>query len=330
MAMMNMRLQLEATRQQSEKLAIKGKLQEIAQSIKLGGPERMEEGVTAGDVGMAVTIPHRFLAGSIVGVGEGGLDLAMALPTLAYSAVTNPSETATSVSEGIASTWNEHGLLGFTPLPSLGNNLGKMLTAESAFEAGRAHGHASVNAWETAGIVVSGAAGIRSQVAKSLATRGILLDEVLGGISNRFSGLFSSAAAAEVTLESQSGWRSTHMAKATDVELQLWEDVTEASMVAIGRTAGGEGHLHTAVMLGGRRAEVLDVWLKARGIDWTQRWQDVFNRALHDRTALGRPVDVMAGGPYTLGEASAAEEGARSSGVLNTPFWPTDMSTVRR
>lgn len=271
-AIANALLQAEATKQQAEKLAIKNTLQKFSQSTKFHNLSRVEEGITASDVAMTGTIPHRFVAGQIVGFGEGTWKLATALPKLVYSVVTNPSETVPGVVASVAKTWDEKGILGFTPLPSLGRNLTNMFTAENAFEAGRAHGHARVNAWETAGLAVSGAAGIRSQVAKSLATRGILLDEVIGGISNRFSRLFKPAAAAEVTLQSQLGYRSTKMAEASDTELQLWEDVTEGEMVAIGRTAKGKGHLYAALQLFGRRAVVLDKWLETRGIKWSQRW----------------------------------------------------------
>jgi len=122
---------------------------------------------------------------------------------------------------------------------------------------------------------------------------------------------------------SQEGWKSIRLGEATSQELALWEEVLNAESVSIGRTAGGSGHLHAAVRADGRPTLILDNWLDARGIQWTQRWQDVFNRALHDRAAITRqPVRVMSGGPYTLGEARAAEAGARASGITNIPSWP--------
>ena len=68
---------------------------------------------------------------------------------------------------------------------------------------------------------------------------------------------------------------------------------------------------------------MLDNWLDARGIEYTPRWQDVFNRALHDRATSNKSVLVMAGGPYTRGEALAAEAGREFSNVVNIPYWPS-------
>ena len=121
----------------------------------------------------------------------------------------------------------------------------------------------------------------------------------------------------------QTGWRTTRLSQASQQEQALWKDVLGAERVATGRTAGGKGHLYPALQVDRTPALVLDVWLETRNIAWSQRWQDVFNRALHDRAALvQRPVLVMSGGPYTLGEAAAAEAGARVGGIVNVPLWP--------
>jgi hypothetical protein len=117
----------------------------------------------------------------------------------------------------------------------------------------------------------------------------------------------------KVTAESQAGWRGLRLGGASSQELALWEDVLKAQEIGLGRS----------VNVTGRGMFVLDPWLEARGIQWTQRWQDVYNRALFDRLSIaGRPVNVMAGGGYTLGEVTAAEAGARSAGLLNRPYWP--------
>jgi RHS repeat-associated protein len=122
---------------------------------------------------------------------------------------------------------------------------------------------------------------------------------------------------------SQSGWRTLRLARATETELALWDEVLHAEQVAVGRTAGGAGHLHAALRADGSTAVILDNWLADRGIQWTQRWQDVFNRALYDRASLlNQPISVMSGRAFTLGEVIAAEAGAASGGIFNIPFWP--------
>ncbi len=121
----------------------------------------------------------------------------------------------------------------------------------------------------------------------------------------------------------QSGWRTLGLSRATQTELALWDEVLHAEQVAVGRTAGGAGHLHAALQADGSTAVILDNWLTDRGIQWTQRWQDVFNRALYDRAALvSSPISVMSGRAFTLGEVFAAEAGAASGGIQNIPFWP--------
>jgi hypothetical protein len=117
-----------------------------------------------------------------------------------------------------------------------------------------------------------------------------------------------------VSAETQLGWRGAEisLARLSSEELSLVEDVLNAPSVLVGRSvnATGQGQL------------VLDNWLVLRDIAWNQRWQDVYNKALYLRTASGLPVNVLAGGGYTLGEVGAAEAGARVSGIFNTPFWP--------
>jgi hypothetical protein len=121
----------------------------------------------------------------------------------------------------------------------------------------------------------------------------------------------------------QDGWKKVRLATASPEELELWDAVVGAERVAIGRTKDGTGHLYAALRADGTDALVLDTWLWRRGIDWTQRWQDVFNRALYDRAALMRkPVHVMSGLDFTLGEVAAAEAGAQAGGITNIPFWP--------
>lgn len=133
-----------------------------------------------------------------------------------------------------------------------------------------------------------------------------------------FAGGFTPSA-----LPYQGNWRFVRLSESTIAELNLVDDVISADLVMAGRTAGGKGHLHAAIQESGKNALVLDNWLAARGLKWSQRWQDVFNRALYERTANhSRPVHIMAGGPYTAGEVAAAEAGAGNSGITNIPFWP--------
>jgi len=110
---------------------------------------------------------------------------------------------------------------------------------------------------------------------------------------------------------SQNAWRGIRMAHLSPQEMTLLEDVLNAPSVTLGRS----------INVRNQGALVLDDWLVARRIPWTQRWQDVYNRALYARTSTGIPVDVLAGGGYTSGEVGAAEAGARAAGINNRPFW---------
>ena len=102
-----------------------------------------------------------------------------------------------------------------------------------------------------------------------------------------------------VTSESQAGWRSVELTTASRLEQQLARDIINAERVVVGRSEKLQ-----------EQGFVLDTWLKHQDIQWSQRWQDVYNRALYQRTITGKPVNVLAGGGYTSGEVVAAEEGA--------------------
>jgi hypothetical protein len=115
---------------------------------------------------------------------------------------------------------------------------------------------------------------------------------------------------------SQEGWKTLKLAQASEEQLGLHEDVANAKEVIIGRSTN----------IKGRGLFVFDEWLTEKGIKWSQEWQDVFNRAVHDRVAGGKPVNVLAGGGFTEGEVGAAEAGARVSGTQNLPFWPDPAS----
>ena len=120
---------------------------------------------------------------------------------------------------------------------------------------------------------------------------------------------------------SQLGWKSTSVASLTDLELDLVRDVIKAPEVLAGRS----------INVRGRGMLVLDDWLKGRGVLWTQRWQDVYNKSLYLRTASGSPVKVMAGAGYSAAEAAAAEEGAALSRIknVNVPYWPDATPPTR-
>jgi hypothetical protein len=110
----------------------------------------------------------------------------------------------------------------------------------------------------------------------------------------------------------QNAWQGMRLGQLSPQEMQLVQDVLDAPDVLLGRS----------INVRGQGGFVLDDWLLSRGIQWSQRWQDVYNRALYARTSTGIPIRAMAGGGYTLGEATAAERGAATSRVGNEPFWP--------
>jgi hypothetical protein len=114
--------------------------------------------------------------------------------------------------------------------------------------------------------------------------------------------------------ESQMGWSGadTALTQMSDEELQLVEDVLNAPEALVGRSG----------VIEGQGKFTLDNWLLTRDVQWTQGLQDVYDKALYLRAAGGAPVNVMAGGGYTLGEVTAAEAGANASGVFNIPYWP--------
>ncbi|MDQ6814295.1 MAG: hypothetical protein M3040_11190 [Bacteroidota bacterium] len=89
------------------------------------------------------------------------------------------------------------------------------------------------------------------------------------------------------------------------------QDVLNAPQVVVGRSFN--------VMEQGQF--VLSDWLITRDVTHAQCIQDVYNKALYLRTAVGRPVNIISGGEYTLGEITAAEAGARASGISNRLFW---------
>jgi hypothetical protein len=113
--------------------------------------------------------------------------------------------------------------------------------------------------------------------------------------------------------KSQRAWLNLRLPGMTSHELSLVEDVMNAREVLAGRS----------INIRNQSMFTLDDWLTSRGIRWSQRWQDVYNRALYLRTSTGRPVNVLAGGGYTAGEVEAAEAGARAGGIHNRPFWPS-------
>jgi hypothetical protein len=115
---------------------------------------------------------------------------------------------------------------------------------------------------------------------------------------------------------SQAGWRATAVAGMNAQEVNLISDVMGAPGVIVGRSS----NVRARGML------VLDEWLESNGIQWTQRWQDVYNKALYLRTSSGAPVNVMAGAGYSAVEAAAAEEGAAVGKIKNIPYWPDTVA----
>jgi hypothetical protein len=136
-----------------------------------------------------------------------------------------------------------------------------------------------------------------------------VLEQVPAPVPEQGAGAFTPSWA--VTEESQAAWASVKLSDLAPAESRLVSDVVNADQVILGRS----------INVKGRGLFVLDSWLEDQGIQWSQRWQDVYNRALFARTSLGKPVNVIAGGGYTLGEVTAAETGARVSGIYNIPYW---------
>jgi hypothetical protein len=114
----------------------------------------------------------------------------------------------------------------------------------------------------------------------------------------------------------QNAWKTLNTSDFTPDEAKLFDAVQKADEVLIGR---GINIREQPGMF------TFDEWLNANGIPWSQRWQDVYNKAVFERTAGGKPVNVLSGRDYTAAEAAAAEAGAASSGVVNKPYWPDSV-----
>lgn len=115
------------------------------------------------------------------------------------------------------------------------------------------------------------------------------------------------------TVPDQNAWKSINLNELTLDEARLVQAVRDAEEVLIGR---GINIQQQPGMF------TFDDWINANGIPWSQRWQDVYNKAIFERTAAGKPVNVLSGRDYTFAEATAAEEGARAAGITNKPYWP--------
>jgi hypothetical protein len=110
----------------------------------------------------------------------------------------------------------------------------------------------------------------------------------------------------------RTGWRNIKLGELSPGEQRLVRSVIAADDVLVGRSAN----------ISGRGMMTLDAWLDDNGINWTQRWQDVYDKALYERTSIGKPVQVLSGWEFAAEEAAAAEAGARVGGIRNIPFWP--------
>jgi hypothetical protein len=75
------------------------------------------------------------------------------------------------------------------------------------------------------------------------------------------------------------GWKLVKIADLTPQEMELLSDVLEAQEMIIARSFNVKG----------RGMLVLDKWLDYKGLKWTQRWQDVYNKSLYLRTSMGLP-----------------------------------------
>ncbi len=143
----------------------------------------------------------------------------------------------------------------------------------------------------------------------------MMVGGVLGTLSIASKGAGSKPGfvpSSEVSMSSQGGWRSVSVGNLSAEETGLIQDIMNANEIVLGRSTNVKGGSNF----------VLDTWLEGKGITWSQRWQDVYNRGLFERTSAGRPVNIMSGGGYTRGETIAAEAGARVSGIQNKPYWP--------
>jgi hypothetical protein len=111
---------------------------------------------------------------------------------------------------------------------------------------------------------------------------------------------------------SQDGWKNVDHQTFTPLETDLFNRVLTSDKVLAGRTTTiqGQGMFN------------LPQWLHENGLRWSQRYQDVYNRGIYERTAAGVPVHVIGGGGFTQAEAQVAEMGAEASGINNIPFWP--------
>lgn len=175
-------------------------------------------------------------------------------------------------------------------------------------------GNGAVAALDAFGAVITGKTweDTAQNTVKGIATGGAL--GVLGAASKAAGAQADFVPATQVSMHSQAGWRAISMGDLSAAELELTRDVMNASEIMLGRSTNVKG----------RGGLVLDTWLENKyGPNaWSQQWQDVYNRALYERTSAGKPVDVMAGGGYSRSEVIAAEAGARVSGIQNRVYWP--------
>jgi len=133
----------------------------------------------------------------------------------------------------------------------------------------------------------------------------------------------TAASTGSAALAAQTGWKN--LGKLSAKEQELIEQVVKSQTVVVGRTGGNRtGTVYAALSTEGKTATVLDEWLAANGFKWSQRWQDVFNRALYERAKGGLPVSIISGGGFTAGEGAAAEAGAAAANprITNIPYWP--------
>ncbi len=200
-----------------------------ARAIQAAKDAVLEVDTTAASVVNTVTAPHQFIAGSAVGFVGKAAEVSAAPAVLAYGLVTDTQGTADELAQGAIETYQQEGLLGFTPIPSLAENVSGIFTAESAFEAGLFHGRAGVDAVETAGIAVAGGELALEEVAKSAAVRGVLLEETaaagvvararaLLGLSGASAAADLGEAAGDITYMSQNDAFAKNAAQRTDVD----------------------------------------------------------------------------------------------------------------